>query len=367
MHRKFIPQIVERGSRRDIVYDLEIVVLIHYSGRYARRLEGFKKLGFTNLSSFQVHVTLLGSPGDSSAKEAILTGWPVGLDVSLLECYSQEPLPKVTSYYLFIDECTVRARWYLRVDDDSWTDISGLIGYADEKFGDIPIHLMTPPVHHDRHMHELLRELNLRIPAVHEHESSITSRSAMRALLENEKARHFLQIAMDRYTHPGDLPLAWAMQICGVPGFVLDVSTKHFERSQMSICGGRMLHIHYVLWEDKFFTEMLEDFVDGTIEEWRVSDEKEFAGKEVFFGRCVGQLLNRFTLDADGTISGDHDRNEAHWRILANVLILGSFDHSTCTVFNRVLRNKGREWILGDFSAERTTHFIQKVEDIHFS
>ena len=344
------------------MYDVEILLLIHYSDRYSKRLEMFKRFGLHQLGSNRIHITLAASPGDSERAAEILSGWPVSIHVSLLEFASREPLPKVTEYYFWLLESQLKARWFLRIDDDSWTDLSAMVRYADTRYGDVPVHIMTPPVQHDRHMVEVITELDLRIPSLHEHESSLTSARALRLLARNDKALHFLNYVTERYTYPGDLPLAWAMHICDVPTAIFEGSTKHFERTQMSLIGGRFFHIHFVSWEDGNFTTMLGDFLNGSIEPLLTDDAKALSGRTISFGRCVGQLLNTFRFDPDGTTSGDHNANEAYWSLLDNSLVLTSADKSKKTIFSRVLRNAGREWILGQFTAETTMHFI-RVED----
>lgn len=82
------------GYNRAVVYDLNVIVLIHYAGHFKERLDWFKKLDLLNISRRSVHVTVLASKGDGRHADEIMPNWS-RVDVSFLEMASAWPIPKI--------------------------------------------------------------------------------------------------------------------------------------------------------------------------------------------------------------------------------------------------------------------------------
>lgn len=355
----FLPSLVHRGFVPGVVFDINVIVNVHYKGKYKRRLEFFKRYGLTCGLKYKIHVTIVCSSGDAGCATEILKGWPTNIHVTLLEGRSSDPLPKMNGFYLWLKDSGLVARWHLKVDDDSWSDLDNIVLYADRYYGGMPIHLMTPPIHHDQHLHHVLKELDLHIAVTHEHECSLTSDAAFAAVFQEEKAMNFLSYVGERYHWPSDLCLAWAIHICGIPALECHKFTKDFHKTDTSITGGSFYHIHYVNWEDDGYVIMLDAFFTGKQEALKKDDILSAVGRPLSFGRCIGHFLNELVLEENGVISGNHDKNETFWKIVGDKLVIYSEEHVAKTIFTTRLTTGLRTWFVGSYAENTDLHFLR--------
>jgi len=250
-----------------VEYDLNVSVLVHCSGKYAKRASAFLRLGLLNWGDYRIHLLIIGSPGDGAHFETLKQSSVRGVDISLLEMSNERPIPKISGHYLWLKASRLRARWFLRVDDDSITDIAALIRHVDSTFSDQPVHLMTSPctkeifgpmfetfaMQNGFHLSHLL----------HEYESSISSSSAMEAVFNHARALEFIDRTARCFDSPGDRALAFAMQIAQVPVASNPMATKDFN-ADFSLIGGRYYHIHYVNWSNLPMQKFLASFCFGS-------------------------------------------------------------------------------------------------------
>ena len=348
--------------RPDVEYDVNVAVLVHYSGRFRERLRHVRRLGLLNGSRLRVHVTILGSDGNGSSAGDILEGWTPGFDVTLLEMASVHAIPKINGYYLWLATASLRARWHLRVDDDSVTDLGRLIAYADERFGDSPIHLVNTPLNREIGrpiFAEFLAGKGLKVPITHEYEASLTTDRAMKAVFASEAAMSFLAETGARFCGPGDRALAIAMHLCQIPTAARLPMTKDFRKSDLSLFGGTYAHIHYVNWGDSQFIKMLAALVGGATTPFTPDLLPEIVDKSLNFGRCVGFPINDLTFLDGGLIAGQMHRNEAGWRVNGNSLLLIGSDGLATTQFHTLLAHEGNRWLIGPYLKDSLHHYLE--------
>jgi len=108
-------------------YDLELLLPVHLTGHRRQRLDTFRQYGLLNLGTYRVRLVILSGTWDFSSHQ---DGWPCQLLV--LPGPDDDPAMKVYNFYATRDEAwAAAARWFARVDDDSITDVGGLIQYLD--------------------------------------------------------------------------------------------------------------------------------------------------------------------------------------------------------------------------------------------
>ena len=121
----------------------------------------------------------------------------------------------------------LQARWYLRVDDDSLTDVRRLVNHLDATFyWRHTLHLAgTLNTDIDPAYQVVLRDLRAdrylqgagHCEFYHEWEASVTSHGAMRRILNNRIAREFLRRVALLPGGFGDHCLAVAARLTGIP------------------------------------------------------------------------------------------------------------------------------------------------------
>lgn len=353
---------IEQGYKTDIHYDINIAVLIHYVAKYKKRISPFKKFGLLNTNAHKVHVTLLGSVGDWKSRSGILADWPQDCDVTLLEMSSIYPIPKIHGYYMWLKDSKLQARWHMRIDDDSLTDVDNLLKYVDVHFGNLPVHVMTSP-HDGRHNAKALADhleyLNISIPSYRrEYESSITSASGMQKVFAHENAMKFIESSGRAIKKPGDQALAFAMHIAKVAVANNKYASKNFKPTELTIAGGGLHHIHYVNWSNTHFVELLDAMLHGKTQGIDPDVFKMHIGRPMDFGRIPGSPFTRLTLLHDGSIDGGADENEMCWRYDTSLLMFTKPNGLVTTIFNRVMNHLGKTWLVGPHLYGSRTHYL---------
>lgn len=351
----------KRGYEAAVVYDLNVIVLIHYADRFKRRVGWFKQLGLINLRIHRVHVTVLASAGDGAYLDEIMHGWEK-VSVSFIEMASAQPIPKINGFYLWLAQSDLKARWHLRVDDDSVSDVNGLLNHAEQRYHNIPIHLMAspgsieigPPIFGD-----FLAKNGIPIPSMlHEYEASLTSAAAFEVVFSNKRAMTFLEDTGRSFAGPGDRALAFAMHLSNSPTAACPVMTKDFNRNDMAIYGGNLSHIHYVDWDNVPFTGMLTALVHGHRRKLVEEDIEKIVGKTMNFGRGIGFHITTLVLLPSGAIRGGSNANETYWaRDLGNISFSRP-DGFLTSIFTSVIEFENAEWYYGPHLETDVMHYL---------
>lgn len=238
------------------MYDIEISLPVCGVGKYSERLEYFKKVGLHNIGELKVSLKLLTGTKDIPG---IADGWPENVDVENVSGEQDEVTSKVAKYYANMSpEYANNARWFLRVDDDSVTDISHLVRNLEKSYRwEDPVYcgtMLCDNLHKTdvdlmNDMKLLETEHNdgpIKLPIYHEWEASVVSQSVLRRVLTNEKAMLFLKKRSEYETGWCDVPFAIAARIVGVHVTQSPFMTKKALVSLLPVFGGNMSHIHYV-------------------------------------------------------------------------------------------------------------------------
>jgi len=346
-------------------YDVNVLVLFHYSGIYRERVNWFKSLGLVNILGRRVHVTAVCSLGDGPAAEEIASGWPAGVDLTILEMQSNQPVPKLNGACLWLQGQHIQAKWLLRVDDDSVTDIDGLLTRQEVSFGGSAVHLMNTPsaipltdaLTQDLSQH-LAEEGILLSSLGNEYEASLTSEAAMRRIYGSDAACRFLRYAGEHFTDPGDKCLAFAARVADVPTATAHGMSHQFQRDGMSIVGGEYMHIHYVDWNDECFTEMLWAFLYGSRGRIPPDILRSMEGRALGFGRCFGYPLDDLTFAETGRLGGSGSANESFWKVVHDTVWLQDETGNPTTSFETLLTGRSGRWLVGPCLAENRMHYL---------
>lgn len=230
-------------------YDLEIVVPM--TSKYPGRLDDFKKYGIFNVGEKAVLVTPIIS-GENSDK--FKKGWAENLDVQPVKFESEDYASNVHKH--FLDKET-KARWVMRLDDDSCTDVDGLVNDLDrfydsnQKFylgaslSEIGLCAMNgAEAIHRKIYRDFFGEMYLKIR--HEIECCVVSATGLRHILSDIDARKFMQKRSEALGGNVDVALAFASSISKLWPVDLPFATHLPEVSRFSTFGGYMKHIHMV-------------------------------------------------------------------------------------------------------------------------
>ncbi len=234
------------------MFDLEVLVPVHPEGRWLERLEAFRRFGLLNIGQARVRVVLLAGTFALSTQ-----GWDGIEQVVVLNSESNHPARKIYAAYYAMTLGHIRgARWFLRVDDDSTTDVGGLLAHLDRSCSWREPHHLAGHLCSDVHpvyegmlrevgAERLLREDGQAL-AGHEWEASVTSQAAMLRALSYPQARELLCRVCDYEGGFGDQCLALCCRLAGFfPASVPFLSP--FDRlDQLSLWGGSLFHIHYL-------------------------------------------------------------------------------------------------------------------------
>jgi hypothetical protein len=109
------------------MFDVEFVVPV--CGRFSSRLADFKKYGLVNPDGRSVLLNLLVS---KETIHGLDSGWPSGFSVRVIENDSPNFIGNLYRFYADIDPSSLNSRWLVRLDDDSCTDVDGLVSNLDD-------------------------------------------------------------------------------------------------------------------------------------------------------------------------------------------------------------------------------------------
>lgn len=210
------------------LFDLEILLPVHPVGHWLDRIHAFRRFGLLPAPSLRVRLVLLCGTYALDPALCDPAAWTGVSDLVVINGSSDETAAKIYDYYAnVLPEEGLRARWYLRLHDDSLTDIRRLVNHLDFTFHwrDL-LHLTGHPVAqaHPAYV-STLRELGgERILqgigsgfVFHEREHCLSSHETMRRVLAHRLARELLRRAALIPNGDGDHCLSYAARIAGVP------------------------------------------------------------------------------------------------------------------------------------------------------
>lgn len=234
------------------MYDLEIAVPAETNNpEILERFVDFKKWGFQNVNNTKIKLFLLAS--NDNNLDCLKDGWPSGIDVEPIKTPYKHVAQRIHHYYSEIIKSNT-AHWYMRVDEDSMTDIAGLMENLERLFDP------------DRDYHincdiEILKEnIEYRILSnlgydwwythkktypPHDYETSVTSNAAIDRIFKNPTARSYFTLRKQFDVGHGDHGLCYAARMTKIHPTVVNFLTKEPCLYDFSSFGGHLNHIHY--------------------------------------------------------------------------------------------------------------------------
>lgn len=232
------------------MYDLEIAVPAETNEAYIRdRLEDYKKFGLLNIKDRKIKLVLLCSIGNKV--EFLRQGFPAGVEVDIIHTPYKHVAQRIHYYYgNYIKPNT--AKWYVRMDEDSITDVDSLMVNLENEFDHERDYHLGGEVTYDVSELEkaIVQELGYEhwywedAPG-HEYEISVTSNSAMQKILSHENAIQYFQIRQKISDGFGDQGLCLCARMAKVPTTKVAFLSKDPELYRLSLFNGKLNHIHY--------------------------------------------------------------------------------------------------------------------------
>lgn len=243
------------------MYDMEIVMPVcGKPKRFLTRLNAFKQYGILNLQDYKIRMVLLY--GNQNIPH-IGSNWPC--DVKLVSHDLNHPAPKIYSYFASLKPGYEKeARWFFKVDDDSLTNVGGLLDQLDDEYDHIhPYYLLVDAIQDLWEPYKLLlRQLEVhdkffpprkhgKWTYLHEWEGCIVSQAALGKMVRCEVGQGYLESCGKVNGGYGDHALAIAARLSGVHPMDVPFMTKDPAIGDFSIFGGRHHHIHYIAPDKK--------------------------------------------------------------------------------------------------------------------
>jgi len=240
------------------MYDFEFIVPIETNTKkLLTRAYDFKKYGFQNLGDLKIKVYLMLSKGNEASK--VESGWPDNVDVEIVIAQYTHVAQKIYLYYSEHIQPD-RARWYVRVDEDSITDISGLNNTLVRDFDHEREYHLISELNYDvqpvdqtlltmlgyGHWYKTHPNLQFHVAPPHEHEISITSNAAVQRLKSCDQAQKYLDMRKEFAEGYGDHSMTHALRIAKVYPTLVKFVTHEAELCNLSIYGGFRNHVHWI-------------------------------------------------------------------------------------------------------------------------
>jgi hypothetical protein len=315
-------------SKIDKEYDIEICVPLCGKSQYSKRINNFKKYGIQNIKNNKVLLSLLVG---NEQIENIDKNWPC--DIKILTSNTDKAAEKIYSYYLNLnkEECS-KVKWFMRVDDDSMTDIDGILKNLDYEFDyKKEYHLMADPCYDINPKYkEIAQNLgyeywsNKKVSShrkhtfTHEWEASVSSQKAILNIIQNDNCKQLFTKAIESNGGQGDHCLALAARMCKIHPVDCIFMTKDPALEDFSIFEGRFNHIHFIKEEAPQWNTFLEKInVNKNTFNTDENIYNNLKGKIFTFGKVGGNpWTDKLKLGEDGKIKNYVHDNEHSWDVV---------------------------------------------------
>lgn len=310
------------------MYDLEIAIPFTTSNsKYLSRFNDFLKYGILNVSG-KILVSFIGSKKD--CEELAIKPKIKGTKSRLVITNSSSVSAKTYEYYYQLMKGEHKARWYMRVDDDSSTDIGYLLSILDSDFDWKQNWYIASWLNKNMEPteHRLLTEfgygkwLHPNSVINHEWECAIVSNPVIKTMSNNSTALNIIKERSKYEVGSNDVCFGCAANICGIYAIDAYFLTKESLIHEYHPCGGSLAHIHFLARDiDKEQYELFLRRINGIL-----NVQESIAGKSFHFRRKHGDTetpLGRLHFNDNGTIKGSHP-NESMWEIIDNMLYVYS-------------------------------------------
>lgn len=301
------------------MFDLEIALPVCIKQpQYKNRYDEFKKFGLANIKH-KVHVTVI----HGAHEKPDLTGWSSDLSVSAVEWPHDHPASKIADYYSnLLQNSPVKARWYMKLDDDSFTDVATLIECLDAEHDyNEPFYIVNGMNNNlDWVEFDVLRKYDMmryvsnpKAKLWHEWEACVLSHG----FVEKMRTQEMIGLWRFRSTfHQGssDQTLGIVSKMLKVPPIEAYFMSKEAIVYHLSIFGGTLAHIHD-LAPDR--NAHLWDMVKKQLDPGSHRDKWLSENGSTFDFYAVNEIeekkITTLRLLPNGRIEGQTHDNESMW------------------------------------------------------
>jgi len=314
-------------------YDLEMIVLA--CEKHEKRIEDFKKYGIINVGDNNVILNLILSNNEQI--KDIETGWPENVIVKVHNIDSPNYVGNIFKFISEMNPQDLKSRWIMRLDDDSSTDIDGLIKNLDEFYDhnkDFYLGTEESPKDMDRGpeldaLEQYKKEVGSRqkilVNLKHEIECCVLSCSAMKTILSNKMSMALLKKRSHVEGGVTDVALALAASLAKIYCIECPFLCHRPLVSDFSIAGGILNHIHMIsrdeLWDNFERTNIpflfLERLISGM-------GEKEKSMENLKFICETEDFLQLFQLQSNNIFKVKFENRRMLWMEIKNKIIVFS-------------------------------------------
>jgi hypothetical protein len=243
------------------MYDLEI--LVPFSSKTLGRVDNFKRFGLVNMADRRVRLNAVLSHDEIADIES---GWHGNVTLNIVSSDNPCHVSNLYRFYAEMDAESLDSRWFARLDDDTCTDVDGLVSNLDLMYDwESPFHLgelngfsdalaareglLYPQYRH------LLGEYERLAPFLkNEIECGITSRAGLARTLGNESSRRLLEFRAGLEGGYGDCVFAIAAVMAGVHPIDCPFLTHEPLVHEFSTLDGIYNHIHMIAAKGENFS-----------------------------------------------------------------------------------------------------------------
>lgn len=233
------------------MFDVEICLPAEEN--FQQRFIDFKKYGLQNIGKYKIKLVLLASHDNST--KTFNYGWSKEIsEVQIVKTPYKHVSQRISFYYEKIIDPSA-ARWFLRVDEDSFTDITGLIDKVDERYDYEKDFYITSELVYDLPEPELSIwksfgfnswfEHAIDYPP-HEYETSIVSLSCMKKIMNAPYTNRFFKLRSKFDQGFGDIGLCLCARAIKIHPLSVRFLTHTNDFFNFSIYGGFRNHVHYM-------------------------------------------------------------------------------------------------------------------------
>lgn len=317
-------------------YDLEVIVPI--CNKYKERICFFRTYGLLNIRDRKVLVNFI-----TSDENIDLESWNDNIDINIVKNDSKNYVKNIFSFYLNKNPEKIESRWIIKLDDDSSTDVDGLVSRLDEFYDCEKDYYLAASLNGEigdeiyviNEYLDLIKSYrscfsnfksnafnkNDKIESYlnHEIECCVISKSALKKILENKESIDFLkfrtQISEEHGYGVTDCALAYASSLAKIYPIDCPFLTHHAFLHEYSAVkpNGLRNHIHLLAdIGDNFERSKYSFFVVKKILDNNYS-EKEKKIKNCTFLFETDDYVDLFTFDEGHFLKMKSDQRSKYW------------------------------------------------------
>lgn len=299
------------------MYDISFMLPVCDAKReYVQRFLDFRRYGLYNGGDFRVRVVVLIGEDETFYGLNMYEGWEPGIDVEIVRTPYNHVAQKIAYYYAVLAAGdAAKARWHIKVDDDSTNDVTALMARLEEYNSEWPTYLVND-IRYELHSADMSVVKSMGYQhwtsgnyLSHEREVSILSHGAM-TLLGGGQSNEFLCRRCELASGFGDQCLGIALKFAKVYAVEVNFMTDYPLVSQATLFGGKLAHVHYFLQHE--WNHRAYNFFKAGIDALGLPPA---GGPQGVFRLREGKRDMEYLFHADGRVAAPKtpDHKIGHW------------------------------------------------------